>query len=75
MKRHRAGTWGDLKKSAVGGFALGGAVTPDVQVDLVGIYVDRPIPDDAYTLITTEVPQDYWYVLPITVALPGLVPR
>jgi hypothetical protein len=69
VNRHRVGTWGDLKKSGAAGFALGGAVTPDAQVDLVGIFVDRPIPDDAYTLITTEVPQDYWYVLPITIAL------
>jgi hypothetical protein len=69
VKRHRAGTWGDLKKSGAGGLALGGAVTPDAQVDLVGIFVDRPIPDDAYTLVTNEIPQDYWYVLPITIAL------
>jgi hypothetical protein len=69
VKRHRAGTWGDLKKSGADGLALGGAVTPDAQVDLVGIYVQRPIPDDAYALLTTESPKDYWYVLPITIAL------
>lgn len=69
MKRHRAGTWGDLKKSGADGLSLGGAVTPDAQVDLVGIYVQRPIPDDAYALLTTEQPKDYWYVLPITLVL------
>src|SRR5262249_41538882 len=54
MKRHFAGTWGDLKKSGAAGLSLGGAVTPDALVDLVGIYVQRPIPDDAYALLTTE---------------------
>jgi hypothetical protein len=69
VTRHRTGTWGELKKSGADGFALGGGVAPDAQVDLVGIYVKRPIPSDAYALITNEVPQDYWYVLPITLVL------
>lgn len=67
--RHRAGTWAELKKSAAEGLALGGAVSPDAHVDLVGIFVTKGIPDGAYTLVTNEVPQDYWYVLPITIAL------
>jgi hypothetical protein len=69
VSRHRAGTWGELKKSGPDGITLGGAVTPDAQVDLVGIFVSKPVPDDAYALITNENPQDYWYVLPITIAL------
>ncbi|MBA2543249.1 MAG: hypothetical protein H0V17_26645, partial [Deltaproteobacteria bacterium] len=72
VTRHRAGTWGELKKSGADGLVLGGAVTPDAQVDLVGIFVSKPIPEDAYALITNEIPQDYWYVLPITIALAGI---
>lgn len=67
--RHRTGTWGEIKKSTAEGLALGGAVSPDTRVDLVGIFVTKGIPDGAYALVTNEVPQDYWYVLPITIAL------
>lgn len=67
--RHRTGTWAELKKSTADGLALGGAVAPDSRVDLVGIFVTRGIPDSAYALVTGEIPQDYWYVLPITIAL------
>jgi hypothetical protein len=70
--RQRTGTWGELKKSGADGLSLGGAVAPDNRVDLVGIFVTRGIPDGAYTLVTGEVPQDYWYVLPITIALAGI---
>ena len=69
MTLHRAGTWGELKKSAAEGFTLGGATTPDAQVDLIGVFVTQPVPDDAYALVTSEFPPDYWYVLPITIAL------
>ena len=67
--RHKTGTWGELKKSPADGLALGGGNTPDAQIDLVGIFVTRPVPDDALVVVTGEVPQDYWYVLPITIAL------
>ncbi len=70
--RHRTGTWAELKKSGADGLALGGAVAPDNRVDLVGIFVSRGVPDGAYALVTGEVPQDYWYVLPITIALGAL---
>ncbi len=70
--RHRVGTWGEIKKSGADGIALGGAVSPDVQIDLIGIVVTRGIPDGAYTLVTNEIPQDYWYVLPITIALAAI---
>ena len=43
--------------------------SPTPQLDLVGLYVERSIPSDAYALITGERPEDYWYVLPITIAL------
>ena len=72
VTRHYAGTWGELKKSGADGFALGGVTTPDAQVDLVGVFITQPVPDDAYALVTAELPQDYWYVLPITIAL-GLI--
>jgi hypothetical protein len=66
---HRAGTWGELKKSGADAFTLGGATTPDAQVDIVGVFVTQPVPDDAYALVTGELPKDYWYVLPITIGL------
>jgi hypothetical protein len=54
--RHVETTWGALK-------------TASARTDLVGIYVSRGVPSDAYVLITGEVPQDYWYVLPITIVV------
>jgi hypothetical protein len=53
-------TWGALKASPPPALA---------HADLVGLYVSRTIPDDAYALITGERPQDYWYVMWITIAL------
>ena len=70
--RHRVGTWAEIKKSGADGIALGGAVSPDLQVDLIGFVVTRGIPDGAYALVTGETPQDYWYVLPITIALAAI---
>lgn len=60
---HHEGTYADVKKASL------------VDVDLVGLYVQRTIPSDAYALLTTDVPADYWYMLPITigVALIGLI--
>ena len=51
------------------GFVVNGTTIPDAQIDLLGLYVARSIPSDAYALITDENPADYWYVLPITIAL------
>lgn len=69
---HRTGSWAELKKSGADGLALGGGVSADAQIDLVGFFIKRPIPGDAYALITNEIPQDYWYVLPITIALAAI---
>lgn len=69
VTRHHETTWGALKGSAPTGFTVGTATIPDAQLDLVGVYVTRPIPDDAYALITGEVPQDYWYIMPITIVV------
>jgi hypothetical protein len=35
----------------------------------VGVYTARAIPEDAYALLVGELPDDYWYVMPITVTL------
>jgi len=69
---HYDTTWGALRGSSPAGFVVGGTVIPDVQLDLVGLYVAREIPSDAYALITDEKPADYWYVLPITIALAAI---
>ena len=69
---HYDTTWGALKGSSPAGFTVGATVIPDVQVDLIGVYVGREIPSSAYALITDEKPEDYWYVLPITIALAAI---
>ena len=69
VTHHYETKWADLRGSSLAGFVVGGATIPDAQVDLVGLYVSREIPSDAYALITDERPEDYWYVLPITIAL------
>lgn len=75
VTRHYDTTWGALKGSGPAGFTVGGATVPDAQLDLVGLYVNRSIPEGAYALILGEHPQDYWYVLPVTiiVAVIGLL--
>jgi hypothetical protein len=42
---------------------------PPANADLVGLYVTHAIPGDAYALITNEKPEDYWYVMPVTVVV------
>jgi hypothetical protein len=69
---HYDTTWGALKGSSPAGFAIGATVVPDAQLDLIGIYVAREIPAGAYALITDERPEEYWYVLPITIALAAI---
>ena len=60
VTHHVETTWGTLQSAAPAGFA---------QADLVGLYVARDVPTDAYALITDEHPADYWYVTPVTVVL------
>jgi hypothetical protein len=69
ITHHYETTWGALRGSSPAGFVVNGVTVPDAQLDLVGFYVERSIPNDAYVLITGERPDDYWYVLPITIAL------
>ena len=73
VTRHYQTTWGALRKSPPAGLDVGGAVLPDAQVELVGLYVARGIPSGAYALVTGEVPDDYWYVMPITIALAAIL--
>lgn len=69
ITRHFETTWGDLRTSAPGAFKLGKLTIPDAELDLVGLYVAKGIPEDAYALITGEKPQEYWHVWPISIAL------
>lgn len=69
---HHATTWRELKTSPHGQLVAAGATIPEGQVDLVGVYAQRDLPEDAYVILTTERPEDYWYVMPITIVLIGL---
>ncbi|HET9627740.1 MAG TPA: hypothetical protein VFP84_40560 [Kofleriaceae bacterium] len=67
VARHVETTWGELRGRVLAGQP--GFGVPDAQLDLVGLYVARPIPPGAYVVVTGELPDDYWYVLPVTIAL------
>ncbi|MEZ4361443.1 MAG: hypothetical protein R3B48_14750 [Kofleriaceae bacterium] len=70
--RTQRGTWAELRASPPSELTLGGATVPDAHVDLVGFFVARDLPAQAYALITEESPADYWYVRPISLALIAL---
>jgi hypothetical protein len=72
VTQHYETTWGKLKTSPPIGFTVDALTVPDAELDLVGLYVSREIPSGAYALIAGERPQDYWYVLPVTVVV-GLI--
>lgn len=67
--RHHETTWGALRASPAGALAAGGQSIPEAHVDLVGLYVKRGVPGDAYVLLYGERPQDYWYILPLTIVV------
>lgn len=69
VTHHYQTTWGALRGSAPAGFTVETKTVPDAQVDLIGLYVARSIPAGAYALVMNDHPQDYWYVLWITIAL------
>jgi hypothetical protein len=73
VTRHYQTTWATLRRSPPAGLDVGGATLPDDQIDLIGLHVARGIPGDAYALITGESPADYWYVMPITIALVAIL--
>jgi hypothetical protein len=69
VTRHYDTTWATIAGSPSGALATGSAAVPDARADLVGVYVARSVPEDAYAVITGETPDDYDYVLPLTIAL------
>lgn len=73
ITRHYQTTWDALRRSSPAGLDLGGTVVPDDQIDLIGLYVVRGVPGDAYAIVTGESPADYWYVMPITIALGAIL--
>ncbi|HEX2690279.1 MAG TPA: hypothetical protein VHN14_26875 [Kofleriaceae bacterium] len=73
VTRHYQTTWGTLRTSPPAGLAFGGSVLPDAQIELIGLFVARGIPGDAYALVTGEQPADYWYVMPITITLAAIL--
>jgi hypothetical protein len=73
IARHFQNRWATLRRSPPAGLDIGGTILPDDQVDLVGLYVARGIPAGAYAVVAGESPDDYWYVMPITVALAAIV--
>jgi hypothetical protein len=73
VARHVQTTWRALRASPSDALAVASPPVPDAQIELVGLYVLRDIPDDAYAVVTGELPADYWYVLPITLALAAIL--
>ena len=59
-------TLGELLR---GPLTVEGRVVPDAQVKLVRIAGRRVVPGDARLLIVGEKPADYWYALPLVIAL------
>lgn len=72
VTRHYETTWGKLKTSSPAGFTVDSATVPDAQLDLIGLYVSRSIPEGAQALLVGEKPKDYWYVLPVFIVV-GLI--
>jgi hypothetical protein len=72
VTRHYETTWAVIRAAPPTGFIVETTTIPDAQLDLIGLYVARTIPADAYAVITGERPEDYWYVLPVTIALAAI---
>ena len=73
VTRHYETTWGALRGSSPAGFVVDHATIADAQIELVGLYVAHRVPAGAYVLVTGEQPDDYWYVMPITIALAAIL--
>ena len=69
VTHHHETTWRAIKASGPAGITVGGLTIPDAQLDLIGMFVVRDIPSDAYVVILGERPQDYWYVLPVAIVV------
>ena len=70
--RHHETTWGELRRSSPAGLTAGGQTVPDAHIELLGLYVQRGVPADAYALLIGERPGDYWHILPLSLVLVGL---
>jgi hypothetical protein len=64
-----ATTWAELAKHGTGPITIEGTPLPDASIDLIRITANRHIPSDARVLVVGEVPEDYWYVLPLVIGL------
>jgi hypothetical protein len=62
-------TWGELAKAGAGPVVIGGETIDDARIDLVQVTVARAIPADARLVLVGEVPEQYWYVLYLSIAL------
>jgi hypothetical protein len=62
-------TWGELAKAGAGPITVGGETFDDARIDLVQVAVKRTIPEGARLLLVGEVPEQYWYVLFLSIAL------
>ena len=69
VTRHVETTWGALRASPPAGLALGGDTVADAQIEVLGVHALGAIPDDALVVVTGELPEDYWYVPLISLAL------
>lgn len=62
-------TWGELAKAGAGPVTLDGKPVDDARIDLVRVSAKRHIPGSARILVIGEVPEDYWYMLPLVIGL------
>jgi hypothetical protein len=69
VTQHHETTWGALRGSSAAGFTVNGQTVPDANIDLLGLFIQRGVPADAYALLAGERPAEYWYVRPITIVL------
>jgi hypothetical protein len=72
VTRHYDTTWGALRGSSPAGLTVDHTTIPDSELDLIGLYVATAVPSDAYALVTDEQPDQYWYVLPVTIAVAAI---
>jgi len=66
--RHLA-PWRDLAATESQLTFPGGATLPWSAIDVAAVWVPRAVPADARVLVVGETPEQYWYVLPIYIAV------
>jgi hypothetical protein len=62
-------TWGELAKAGAGPITIDGAAVDNARIDLIRVFAKRHVPGSARVLVIGEVPDDYWYVLPLVIGL------